>query len=145
MPNLGPMELLIIGSFLALLAVAAIALMRRSARPSTPAPRLDPAELHHRVRDLTAQGRAIQAIKLIREQTGLGLADAKRYADDVAAGRAPLPPGGAQGVTRRGGADLAGRVRELKAAGRAEQALFLVRGETGMAEADARRFVDAIE
>jgi hypothetical protein len=145
MPNLGPVELLIIGSFLALLVIAAIALMRRSARPSIPAPRLGPAELHHRVQDLTAQGRAIEAIKLIRDQTGLGLADAKRYADDVAAGRAPLRPGGMQEIPRRGGADLADRVRELKTAGRAEQALFLVRGETGMAEADARRFVDAIE
>ncbi|WP_449066133.1 50S ribosomal protein L7/L12 [Planomonospora algeriensis] len=142
MPNLGPAELLIAGVLLTLLVIGAIVLMRRSARPSVPAPRLGPAELHHRVQDLTAQGKQLEAIKLIREQTGLGLAAAKRYADDVAAGRAP---GGAREIPRRGGADLADRVRELKAAGRAEQALFLVRGETGMAEADARRFVDAIE
>ncbi|WP_157253535.1 hypothetical protein [Nonomuraea typhae] len=40
--------------------------------------------------------------------------------------------------------DLAWRVRDMKAAGRTEQAVFLVRGETGMGEDDARRFVNSL-
>ncbi|OUC82557.1 hypothetical protein CA984_41195, partial [Streptosporangium minutum] len=50
----------------------------------------------------------------------------------------PLPPPGY-------GADLATRVRLLKTAGRSAQAVLLVRGETGMSEPDAQRFVDAIQ
>ncbi|MFF4415571.1 hypothetical protein ACFYY8_23820 [Streptosporangium sp. NPDC001559] len=51
------------------------------------------------------------------------------------------PPSSA--IPRRG-ADLASRVHDLKVSGRAEQAVLLVRGETGMTEPDARRFVDAV-
>ncbi|MFD0884650.1 hypothetical protein ACFQ08_08805 [Streptosporangium algeriense] len=47
-------------------------------------------------------------------------------------------------LPRHGGADLAARVHDLKISGRAEQAVLLVRGETGMTEPDARRFVDAV-
>ena len=41
--------------------------------------------------------------------------------------------------------DLAARVRRLKADGRRDQAIFLVRGETGMDHDEASAFVDAIE
>ncbi|MBB2910517.1 hypothetical protein FHS43_001780 [Streptosporangium becharense] len=43
-----------------------------------------------------------------------------------------------------GGADLATRVRELKSAGRTEQAVHLVRGETGMGRREAELFVDGL-
>ena len=42
------------------------------------------------------------------------------------------------------GPDLATRVRELKAAGRAEQAIHLVRGETGMGQREAELFLDSL-
>ncbi|MEU6740951.1 hypothetical protein [Streptosporangium sandarakinum] len=152
MGNIGPTELLVLVVLLAVPAVFVIGVIHRSARGSAappPRPRLDPAELNHQVTGLIAAGKTVQAVKLVREQTGLGLADAKRYTDDLAAGRpphlAPFHPG-APGLAAapQPAADLATRVRHLKAAGRAEQAVFLVRGETGMDEADARRFVDSL-
>ncbi|MEV8637908.1 ribosomal protein L7/L12 [Streptosporangium sp. NPDC051023] len=170
MPNLGPTELLIIG-LVVILVVAGVAaglvlLVRLAARPSTsfsPVPPSGsaglkgdsgPVGLQAQVQSLLGQGKKIHAVKLVRERTGLGLAEAKRYVDDLAAGRlqtpAPFPghlshPGGPPPeLPQRGGADLADRVRDLKASGRAEQAVFLVRGETGMTEPDAWRFVDSI-
>ncbi|GAA4583615.1 hypothetical protein GCM10023194_21430 [Planotetraspora phitsanulokensis] len=43
-----------------------------------------------------------------------------------------------------GPADLATKVRGLKNQGRYEQAVFLVRGETGFSEDAARSFVDRV-
>ncbi|GAA4576399.1 hypothetical protein [Planotetraspora kaengkrachanensis] len=43
-----------------------------------------------------------------------------------------------------GPADLATKVRGLKSQGRYEQAVFLVRGETGFSEDAARSFVDRV-
>ncbi|MEU8171659.1 ribosomal protein L7/L12 [Microbispora hainanensis] len=146
MPNLGPAELVVLAVIVIALVGVAVAAVRAGARPSGPlawrSPGLLPpvsADLQHRVRDLYAENKKIEAIKLIREQTGLGLKEAKDLAETLAAGR-PLPvaPDHAQ-------PDLASRVRELKAAGRGEQAVFLVRGETGMGQAEAERFVDAID
>ncbi|MFF5207617.1 ribosomal protein L7/L12 [Streptosporangium sp. NPDC000396] len=137
MPSLGSTELFILLVVLALLIIGLVLLVRR--RPRTPAPRLSPLELHQQVAALAAAQEMIPAIKLVREQTGLGLAEAKRYVDDLAAGRAfaPVSPGN--------GADLATRVRQLKTAGRTEQAMLLVRDETGMSEPDAQRFVESIQ
>ncbi|MFF0248768.1 hypothetical protein ACWDR9_29375 [Streptosporangium sandarakinum] len=155
MANLGPTELIILVALLAVPAAFLIGVIRRANRgsvTSAPRPRLDPAELHRQATILITAGKTIQAVKLVREQTGLGLADAKRYTDDLAAGRppyrAPLHPGPAASgpvAAPQPAADLATRVRHLKAAGRAEQAVFLVRGETGMDEADAERFVDSLD
>ncbi|MBG0831895.1 ribosomal protein L7/L12 [Planomonospora sp. ID67723] len=144
MPNIGPTELLIF--VVPILLIIGVALLvrragrsRALARSGVLAPRpMSAADLQSQAHALIAQGKQISAIKLVREQTGLGLAEAKRYVDDLAAGRMPM----ASRTTPHG--DLAGRVRELKASGRAEQAVLLVRGETGMAEAEARSFVQAI-
>jgi hypothetical protein len=46
------------------------------------------------------------------------------------------------GSVSHGSFDLATKVRGLKAQGRYEQAVLLVRGETGLVEEDARSFVD---
>ncbi|NTW01147.1 MAG: 50S ribosomal protein L12 [Oscillochloris sp.] len=44
---------------------------------------LAPTELAHAARVLKAQGKAIAAIKLVREQTGWGLKEAKDYVDTL--------------------------------------------------------------
>ncbi|GII55632.1 hypothetical protein Pth03_40210 [Planotetraspora thailandica] len=46
------------------------------------------------------------------------------------------------GAGSNGSLDLATKVRGLKAQGRFEQAMFLVRGETGFSEEEARSFVE---
>ncbi|MFF0311370.1 hypothetical protein ACFYSC_28395 [Streptosporangium sp. NPDC004379] len=156
MRNIGPTELLVLAVLLAVAALFLIGVIRLATRGSrgsaAPRPRLDPAELHRQATGLITAGKTIQAVKLVREQTGLGLADAKRYTDDLAAGRPPYPAFPHPGHTTAPGhtaapqpaADLAGRVRHLKATGHTEQAVLLVRGETGMNDADARRFVDSL-
>ncbi|MBB5967890.1 50S ribosomal protein L7/L12 [Planomonospora venezuelensis] len=131
--------------------VGGLLLSRRTGRsrplppPGPLAPRMGPGDLRTQAQALIAQGKQIHAVKLVREQTGMRLVEAKRYVDDLAAGRMPATPPAfpaPPGVPR--GGDLADRVRGLKASGRAEQAVLLVRGETGMAEDEARSFVDAI-
>lgn len=84
-------------------------------------------------RNLARGGKVIQAIKLIRTETGLGLKEAKEVGDALKDG-ALLP-------SRSAPSDLASRVRQMKRDGRTEHAVFLVRGETGMSEAEATSFV----
>ncbi|GIH71920.1 hypothetical protein Mth01_41730 [Sphaerimonospora thailandensis] len=101
-----------------------------------------PAHVQHEVREMWAAGRKIEAIKLIRERTGLGLKEAKMIAETLGAGQAvPVHPAGSAHLAAP---DLATRVRELKAAGRIEQAVFLVRGETGMGQTEAEAFVNTL-
>ncbi|MEU4408668.1 ribosomal protein L7/L12 [Streptosporangium sp. NPDC023963] len=170
MPNLGPVELLIIAALLAVvlaIVVGAVMAARSGGRavsggraPVAPLTPPTSQRLYETVTGLTRQGRKIQAIKELRQYTGLGLKESKAIVDAVAAGhdmwshplmsgfrpaRPIVPPGaGAAGAAAVTGPDLATRVRELKAAGRAEQAVYLVRGETGMGEHEAELFVDTL-
>ncbi|MBO4274398.1 ribosomal protein L7/L12 [Microbispora triticiradicis] len=145
MPNVGPFELLVLAVIVVALLGVVFAAARAGARPAGPlawrSPGMVPpvsAALQQRVRELYAENKKVEAIKLIREETGLGLKEAKDLADGIGAGR-PLPV-----ATARHGYDLAARAREMKAAGRVEQAVFLVRGETGMSQSEAERFVDSL-
>ncbi|RBQ18813.1 hypothetical protein DP939_16495 [Spongiactinospora rosea] len=148
--GLGPAELFVISGMLifAVLVVIGIAAVARAAArnrpPQIPRPLPDvPHDLRSRVRALTDDGRMIHAIKLIREETAMGLKDAKLTAEAIAAGR-PVPAPVAHAVSPLAGT-LAGRARELKASGRFEQAVHLVRGETGMGQSEATAFVSALE
>ena len=84
MPNLGPAELVVLAVIVIALVGVGVAAVRAGARPAGPlawrSPGLLPpvsAELQHRVRELYGENKKIEAIKLIREQTGLGLKEAK--------------------------------------------------------------------
>jgi hypothetical protein len=139
MLNLGPLELAIIaviaGVGIIIVAMVIMSAVRRASAGrgggmsprqaySRPLPPL-PVDLQERARALCLEGKTVHAVKLIRDETGLGLKEAKDLADAL----------------RAGPVDLASRARELKAAGRTEQAIFLVRGETGMDQRDAEAFV----
>ncbi|WP_431896843.1 ribosomal protein L7/L12 [Nonomuraea sp. bgisy101] len=151
MPNIGPAELLIVLAVIAVVALlvtlvvtAAVRAARRPATTPPPNRPVAPHDLEAALRDLVAGGRQIHAIKLLRQHTGLGLKQAKDVVDAIAAGHShPMlqslqrPPAGAR-------PDLATRVRELKAAGRAEQAVHLVIGETGMGQGEAESFVQTL-
>ncbi|MGI8332099.1 ribosomal protein L7/L12 [Actinomadura scrupuli] len=94
-----------------------------------------------RVRALMSRGQKINAIKLVREETRMGLKEAKDYVEAMAAGRiAAAPWGGAPGRS-----PLSERVRSFKAAGDPASAVALVRAETGMTQSEAERFVDALD
>ncbi|GAB1818481.1 hypothetical protein [Herbidospora sp. RD11066] len=97
--------------------------------------------VRERVRELGAENRLVEAIKVVRQETGLGLRDAKFVTESIIAGRY-LPTSTERALQT--GPDLATRVRELKEAGRTEQAIFLVRGETGMNQEQAEGFVGLI-
>jgi ribosomal protein L7/L12 len=144
MMGLGWIELLVILGFVALfvLFVAIVMLAVRSGGMSSRSlgwrsdglPPPISADLYEQLEDLVRHNRKIEAIRRVRHATGAGLKEAKAAVDAIAAGTYTL-------ATRE---DLAARVRALKAGGRAEQAVLLVRGETGMSQAEAETFVEAI-
>lgn len=153
MPTLGTVELLV---FFVLIAVAIVTVIVVSVRRSSARPTIVVASVGHAMSapelerllgDLVAQGKKVTAIKVLRDHTGLGLKDAKNLVDGIAQGRAI---GGHPALARVSGprpaprGDLATRVRELKADGREEQAVHLVRGETGMGQDEAELFVRSL-
>ncbi|NAS20174.1 hypothetical protein GT755_00580 [Herbidospora sp. NEAU-GS84] len=149
MGTVGPAEILVLLILLGVIAgIVLLAVRASGGRPRAQvaywAPGVIPqiAEpIRERVRELGAEGRVVEAIKLVRQETGLGLRDAKFVTESIIAGRY-LPTSTERALQT--GPDLAGRVRELKEAGRTEQAVFLVRGETGMNQEQAEAFVDLI-
>lgn len=123
------------------LAVVAVWLLtRRRGTSPQPAPsfvrELDPETREHLER-LVAEHQPIRAITVLRDRTGLGLADAKSAVDAIVrgewvptAGTDSAPPGG-------GWADLAPALRELKADGHPDRAARLLRRHTGMSLGEA--------
>ncbi len=90
---------------------------------------------YEEVLGLIRANRMIQGIKVIRERTGLGLAEAKNLADAIDAGRwSPAPTG-----------SLADRTRELLAEDRVADAVRMVADETGMTEDEASRFIGSLD
>jgi hypothetical protein len=87
---------------------------------------------------LLGQHKKIMAVKLVREETGLGLKAAIDYCDAVAAGRVP------RGAAALNGS-LATRVRLLLDADDFDSAIRLVCRETGMNPREAERFIDALD
>lgn len=90
---------------------------------------------YEEVLGLIRASRKIQGIKVIRERTGLGLAEAKNLADAIEQGRwSPAPTG-----------SLADRTRELLAQDRVADAVLTVARETGMTEDEASRFIGSLD
>jgi hypothetical protein len=96
------------------------------------------------VRFLITTKKAVHAVKLIRDRTGLDLKHAKGLVDDIRLGRY-VPPVTDTPVVRVPGTNLAERTRALKAQGELHQATALVVSETGMTEAEAGLFVGALK
>ncbi|MCO5994042.1 ribosomal protein L7/L12 [Actinoallomurus rhizosphaericola] len=98
-------------------------------------------ELQDRVRALLADDRLVQAVKEVRQATGLGLVQAKQLVDAVQDGRLPEP-----GPYRssQGSESLADRARRMRDGGDVPGAVALVQAETGMTREDAERFVAAL-
>lgn len=145
MGNIGPFEIIVLLAIVAAIGGVILLALRAGGRPTADLAWRTPGflpplsdHLQERVRELGV-GRKVEAIRLIRQETGLGLKEAKTVADAIFANRfVPTPP------ERPGTGDLASRVQQLKAAGRAEQAIYLVRGETGMSQEQAEAFVNLL-
>lgn len=104
-----------------------------------PLPEAGLAEVGH----LLGRGRKIEAIKLVRERTGLGLKDAKELVERLESGG---ETGEIQAGTRAGlpDADL-GEVRRALGQGRKIEAIKLVRERTGMGLKEAKDFVESLD
>ncbi|MFI6293091.1 ribosomal protein L7/L12 [Nonomuraea sp. NPDC050790] len=150
--GLGLMEILLIfGVVAAIVVVSLVALAgrRRGERSLPPPSPRSAADVEQEVLHYLRQGKTIHAIKIVRERTRLGLKEAKDLVEEVAAGRRrltdhPAFAGMRPSLPGRATGDLAGRVRNLVAEGHREQAVYLVRGETGMAQEEAELFVDSL-
>jgi ribosomal protein L7/L12 len=92
-------------------------------RPVTP-------ELDARLAELVADGKAIVAIKELRQATGMGLREAKEHVD---------------GLTPRVRRRDTDRVGALLAAGKKIEAIKELREQTGMGLREAKDYVDALE
>lgn len=98
------------------------------------------------VQTFLTRGQKIHAIKVVREQTGMGLKDAKDYVDAmVGGGLAPALPEAVSWGQQPGGGLLSERARTFKAAGDLASAVALVRAETGMSQSEAERFINALD
>lgn len=89
--------------------------------------------------ELVRQGRKIEAIKLVREQTGCGLAEAKAAVEKLERGEPsePAAPGGDLG-------NLKEEIRTLVLSGRMIDAIKLYREKTNTGLKDAKDAVDKI-
>ena len=87
-----------------------------------------------------AAGNMITAIKLYRDVTGAGLAEAKQAVELIAAGKPP-PTGAAPTLA----ADAMREVSALVAAGKKIDAIKVYRKEAGVDLKDAKDAVDALE
>jgi len=97
--------------------------------------------------ELVAAGRQIEAIKVLREATGLGLADAKGIIDAVSSG-APVPPQVLRRLEQRAAdaeaEDLPADVLAAAAAGDRILAIKLLRERRGLGLKDAKDLLDRV-
>ena len=103
-------------------------------------------ELAREVKDLYLKNKKLEAVKALREATGLGLADAVRIADKLGATGKPAANSGTA-VTSTAmaiGPDHQDEIRSLVAAGQQIQAIKKVRELTGMGLKDAKDYVDGL-
>jgi hypothetical protein len=129
------LPLLVLGTAMVITTTMA-AVFRRKVQPSL-RPGIDtvPPDVQARAMWLIARRRPVEAVKVVREATGMSLKDAKGYCDALRDGKIGPP-------TRK---PLAERVRAHLDNGDRDGAVALVRTETGMAQDEALRFVAALE
>ncbi len=146
-------------------ALIALLIVSRSAARS----RIDPTEVTidpavaTEVRSLYARDRKVEAIKVLRAATGLGLADAVRIGDKLAASRKPPRAAGAASpasttsapdvpnAINSGAIDSGAvgpgdqqKIRALVADDRKIDAIRMVRELTGMGLKEAKRYVESL-
>ena len=95
--------------------------------------------LPEHIADLIRQGRKIEAIRLLREETGVSLARAKEAVERIGAGLDPLPP--APGAAPDA---LDAEVLALARSGRKVEAIKRLREQTGLGLKEAKERVDAV-
>ena len=93
------------------------------------------AELEREVRSLLDQGRKIEAVKLYKDQTGMGLADAKNAVEAMQADAVPQSDIGG---------DLEAELLRLLGRGEKIAAVKLYKEQNGVGLADAKQAVESL-
>lgn len=108
-------------------------------------------DLAQRLGELVVGGEKIAAIKLLREATGMGLAEAKAVIDAVERGeRLPplaqraVPPPETSRAADSGGDELPTEVRRLAEAGNRIHAIKLLREQRGLGLKEAKDLLDRL-
>jgi ribosomal protein L7/L12 len=105
------------------------------------------ADVSERIGALVAAGQKIEAIKLLREATGLGLADAKNVIDAVGSG-APVPSHVLEQIEARAAdraaEDLPADVLAAATAGNRIDAIKLLREQRGLGLKEAKDLLDRV-
>ncbi|WP_089157017.1 50S ribosomal protein L7/L12 [Micromonospora sp. NBS 11-29] len=141
-------------ALLAVLVVLLVVLASRRGRPRdlvAPDPATGGGQAE--VLRLARAGRTVEAVRLLRRQTGLSLLAAKQTVDLLVAGGTPPAGGltGAGGLSKTGGLSGAGveagvraEVARLAHGGRKIQAIKLLREHTGWSLVEAKRYVERL-
>ncbi|OGA20694.1 MAG: hypothetical protein A3I02_13945 [Betaproteobacteria bacterium RIFCSPLOWO2_02_FULL_67_26] len=104
-----------------------------------------PDSLSGEIRGLLAQGKKIEAIKLVREKTGSPLAEAKETVESIEEGRSPARDGLTDVASLlRMAKELGPEIGPLIAQGRKVEAIKLIRERTGMGLKEAKDIVDRL-
>jgi ribosomal protein L7/L12 len=137
---------LVIGFGIVIVRGRADAVRGPSASPSsgatTAAAVLGREELDATVGKLLAEGQVVPAVKLIRENTGLGLRQAMQYAQRLGAGADAANAAPAQTTRSSISSDAMAQIQQLVAQGKKIQAIKLVREHTGLGLKEAKDLVD---
>jgi ribosomal protein L7/L12 len=116
--------------------------------PAAPAPSasMTMAAADSVVRSMAARGQTIEAIRMVREMTGLGLKEAKDYVDALPNAPPMMTVARQMVMAASGGAGVSTSVRTeaaaLVARGQMIEAITLVRERTGMGLKEAKDYVE---
>jgi ribosomal protein L7/L12 len=145
------MDLLIVGAFLVgVVLIAMLVLWLRRSQDVVVVPPAPSAQLggdaSTEVQMLLAQGKKIEAIKRVRELTGLGLKEAKDYVDALQQESAPpaLPATATSDAPMAGAAEFEQEARELLAQGKKIEAIKRVRELSGLSLKEAKDYVERL-
>jgi ribosomal protein L7/L12 len=127
---------------LGLLVVVELVRRRRAARSRKPVTPPSP-EVVERLRALIAEDERIQAIRVLRQQTGIGLVEAKDYVDRLPPS-GPVPPWDPAPEGPEPSPETVQRARELIAAGKYVSAVKAIRDDTGWGLKEAKEAADRL-
>ena len=147
MRSIGVSEIIIV---LLVVLVVILFLLNRATRPSDAAPRfaaprppLDAATIGE-ITELLRRERRIEAIKVLREATGLGLRDSKNWIDEWDVSNVHASSGPAPAPTTAGLDTLEIEARAVAEAAGEIAAIKHVRTRTGWGLAEAKAYVDRL-
>jgi ribosomal protein L7/L12 len=123
---------------------AKILLGARSLTSKTTATSVDRDMLSEEVKELLANGRKIDAIKLVREKTRFSLGAAKEMVETMERVASPAAHERTMAETLQIARELAPEVRRLVKQGQRLEAVKLIRKRTGMGLREAKEMVDKL-